>query len=80
MVLSVGTLGLMLPAAPSGLGTYHASVVSAFVILGLPVAKGLLLATAIHFLFFAALGAPVVLLYLYWHYKRVRGVWLKNNA
>ena len=80
MVLSVGTLGLMLPGAPSGLGTYHASVVSAFVILGRPAAEGLLLATAIHFLFFVALGLPVVLLYLYWHYKRVRGVWLKNNA
>jgi uncharacterized protein (TIRG00374 family) len=80
VVLCVGTLGLMLPGAPSGVGTYHASVVSAFVILGRPAAEGLLFATAVHFLFWAALGLPVVPLYLYWNYKRVRGAWLKNNA
>jgi len=78
MVLSIGTLGLMLPGAPSGLGTYHASVVSAFLILGRPAAEGLLLATVIHFLFFVVLGLPVVLLYLYWHVKRVRSAWSKN--
>ena len=78
MVLSIGTLGLMLPGAPSGLGTYHASVVSAFLILGRPAAEGLLLATVIHFLFFVVLGLPVIVLYLYWHFKRVRSARSKN--
>lgn len=60
-VLFAGTLGLMLPAAPSGVGTFHASVVSAFAMLGRPVAEGLLVATATHLLFFMVFAFPAVL-------------------
>jgi len=52
IILFVGALGLMLPAAPSGIGTFHASVVSGFIFLGRSPAEGLLVATAIHLLFF----------------------------
>ena len=66
LVLFGGALGLMLPGAPSGLGTFHASVVSAFLLLQRPAAEGLLAATAIHLLFFVACAAPAALLYARW--------------
>ena len=43
---------MAIPAAPSGLGTFHAAIVSAFVILGRPAAEGLVLAVAFHGVFF----------------------------
>lgn len=52
VVLCAGALGLAIPAAPSGLGTFHAAVVSAFLILGRPAAEGLVLAVAVHGVFF----------------------------
>lgn len=52
VVLIAGVISLAIPAAPSGLGTFHASVTSSFVLLGRPAAEGLLLATSIHLLFF----------------------------
>ena len=63
VVLWVSGLGLMIPAAPSGLGVYHATVVSAFYFLGRPIAEGLVLATALHLSFFVALVVPMGLLY-----------------
>jgi uncharacterized membrane protein YbhN (UPF0104 family) len=54
VLLFAAALGLAVPAAPSGLGTFHAAVVSAFVILGRPAADGLLLAITIHVVFFLA--------------------------
>ena len=55
VLLCAGALGVAIPAAPSGLGTFHAAIVSAFLILGRPVAEGLVLAVAIHGVFFVAL-------------------------
>jgi len=72
LVVCAGALGLMLPAAPSGVGTYHASVASVFLILGRPVADGLLLATVLHLFFFVTLGVPAILLHAYWHWRNVR--------
>jgi uncharacterized protein (TIRG00374 family) len=71
-VLFAGAVGLMIPAAPSGVGTFHASVVSAFVFLGRPAAQGLLLAMAIHFLFFVAYVVPGGIILARWrltHFK-----------
>ena len=62
--------GLMIPAAPSGLGVYHATVVSAFYFLGRPISEGLVLATALHISFFVALVVPMGLLYGKWLLKR----------
>ena len=64
-------LGLMIPAAPSGLGVYHATVVSVFYILGRPIAEGLVLATALHLSFFVALVLPMGVLYGKWLFKKV---------
>lgn len=55
VLLCAGALGVAIPAAPSGLGTFHAAIVSAFLLLGKPVAEGLVLAVAIHGVFFVGL-------------------------
>jgi hypothetical protein len=60
VVMFAGALGLMVPAAPSGIGTFHASVVSAFVMLGRSSSEGLILGTAIHFLFLIAYVVPML--------------------
>jgi hypothetical protein len=52
VLLFAGALGLAIPAAPSGLGTFHAAFVSGFVVIGRPAADGLVLAVAIHGVFF----------------------------
>jgi uncharacterized membrane protein YbhN (UPF0104 family) len=70
LVLFAAALGLMIPAAPSGIGTFHASVVSAFLFLGRPAAEGLLVGTAIHLFFLIAYATPAALL---------SGVWLFNR-
>jgi uncharacterized protein (TIRG00374 family) len=64
VVIFGAAIGLMIPAAPSGIGTYHASVVSAFVLVGRSSAEGLLLATVVHILSFIVYAVPAVLLYL----------------
>ena len=71
-VMFAGAVGLIIPAAPSGIGTFHASVVSAFIFLGRPVAEGLLLAMAFHFLFFVAYALPGGIILGHWrltHFK-----------
>ena len=57
VLLFAGALGLAIPAAPSGLGTFHAAIVSAFVLLGRPPSEGLAFAVAVHGLFFIGLVA-----------------------
>jgi hypothetical protein len=70
LVLFAAALGLMIPAAPSGIGTFHASVVTAFLFLGRPSAEGLLVGTAIHFFFLIAYATPAALLSGAWFFKR----------
>lgn len=70
-VLFAGGLGLMIPAAPSGVGTFHASVASAFVLLGRSSSEGLLLATAVHFLFFVVYVVPAALILGHWRLNRL---------
>lgn len=69
-VLFAGALGLMIPAAPSGIGTFHASIVSAFLFLGRSAVEGLLVGTAIHLLFLIAYALPAALLCGVWHFNR----------
>lgn len=57
VLLFAGALGVAIPAAPSGIGTFHAAIVSAFVLLGKPASEGLVLAIAIHGVFFIGLCA-----------------------
>jgi uncharacterized protein (TIRG00374 family) len=69
LVVFAGALGVMVPAAPSGLGTFHASVVSAFMVLGRSPTDGLLVATTIHLLFFVAYAVPAAWLYGRWRFR-----------
>ena len=62
-ILFGAAIGLAIPAAPSGVGTFHAAVVSTFALLGRSPSEGFVLAVAIHgifFLGFCALGAMVM--------------------
>jgi uncharacterized membrane protein YbhN (UPF0104 family) len=70
VVLFAAALGLMIPAAPSGIGTFHASVVSAFLFLGRPATEGLLVGTAIHLLYLIVYALPAAVMYGSWHFKR----------
>lgn len=64
ILVFAGALGLALPAAPSGLGTFHASILSGFVLLGREASEGLLLAIAIHGAFFIGLLVPAAAAYI----------------
>jgi len=55
VLLFAGSIGVAIPAAPSGIGTFHAAIVSAFILLGKPSSEGLVLAVAIHAVFFVGL-------------------------
>lgn len=55
VLLFAGSIGVAIPAAPSGIGTFHAAIVSAFILLGKPGSEGLVLAVAIHAVFFVGL-------------------------
>ncbi|MEP6607075.1 MAG: lysylphosphatidylglycerol synthase transmembrane domain-containing protein [Burkholderiaceae bacterium] len=57
VLLFAGAIGVAIPAAPSGIGTFHAAIVSAFILLGKPASEGLVLAIAIHAVFFIGLCA-----------------------
>lgn len=55
VLMFAGALGVAIPAAPSGIGTFHAAIVSAFILLGKPASEGLVLAVALHGVFFIGL-------------------------
>lgn len=61
VLLFASGLGLAIPAAPSGLGTFHAALVSAFLLLGRTASEGMIFAVAAHAVFFFAFCAAGVL-------------------
>jgi uncharacterized protein (TIRG00374 family) len=63
VLLVAASVGLAIPAAPSGLGTFHAAVASGFVLLGRPLSEGVLVAVAIHGCFFIIFLIPAALIY-----------------
>jgi len=70
-VVVAGALGLMIPAAPSGIGTFHASVASAFLVMGRSPTEGVVLATAIHLLLFVSLSVPAAVVLWRWRHHHV---------
>jgi uncharacterized protein (TIRG00374 family) len=62
MLLFVGALALALPAAPSGVGTFHASIVSGFLLLGRPATEGLVFAVVVHGILFVSYVLPAMFL------------------
>jgi uncharacterized protein (TIRG00374 family) len=69
-ILFCGAMSLAVPSAPSGVGVYHASIISAFIIIGKDANEGLVYATALHLISFIALTSTGLIFYLYWIYKR----------
>lgn len=63
VLLLAGAIGLAIPAAPSGIGTFHAAIASGFVLIGRPLSEGVLLATVIHASMFIGLLIPAAIAY-----------------
>jgi len=60
-----GMLGVMLPSAPSGVGVYHASIVSAFLLLQKERSDGVIYATILHLTQVVLLALPGISVYYY---------------
>ncbi len=65
-----GAMSLALPSAPSGIGVYHASIISGFLLLGKSSEQGLQYATVQHLVTFVCLSITGLIFYLYWTYRR----------
>jgi glycosyltransferase 2 family protein len=72
-ILFCGAISLAVPSAPSGVGVYHGSIISAFILLGRESKQGLVFATAQHLMSFVVLSVLGLLFYLYWTYRRRHG-------
>lgn len=69
-LLFCGAISLALPSAPSGVGVYHGSIISGFILLGLDSKQGFIFATAQHLVSFVLLSVSGLIFYLYWIYRR----------
>ncbi|MEM7183473.1 MAG: lysylphosphatidylglycerol synthase transmembrane domain-containing protein [Spirochaetota bacterium] len=72
-ILFMAAMSMAVPSAPSGIGVFHASVLSGFIILALPEQQGLVFATLAHFFNFLVASLSGLVFYLYWMYKRRHG-------
>lgn len=64
VLLLAGALSMAIPAAPSGLGTFHAAVAGGFLLLGRPLSEGVLFATVVHAATVVGLLAPALIAYV----------------
>lgn len=65
-IVFCGAMGVALPSAPSGVGVFHASLISGFILLGLGSQNGFLYATAVHLMQFVVLSSLALVAYLLW--------------
>ena len=72
-LLFCGAMSLALPSAPSGIGVFHASIISGFLLIGKDTSYGLLYATALHLLSFINITFVGLIFYVYWTYRRRHG-------
>lgn len=72
-LLFCGAMSLALPSAPSGIGVFHASIISGFILIGKDSNYGLLYATALHLISFVNITVTGLIFYLYWTYRRRHG-------
>lgn len=72
-MLFCGAMSLALPAAPSGIGVFHASIISGFILIGKDSNYGLLYATALHLISFVNITFTGLIFYIYWTYRRRHG-------
>ncbi len=64
ILVFMGGVGVAIPAAPSGLGVLHASLVAGFVLMGKDASEGLVFAVAVHGIFFITFVIPALCIYL----------------
>ncbi|MCB1141264.1 MAG: flippase-like domain-containing protein [Leptospiraceae bacterium] len=69
-ILFCGAMSLAVPSAPSGIGVFHASIYTAFLIIGKNGNEGLVYATAMHLIPFVTFTGIGLLFYIYWLYRR----------
>lgn len=72
-LLFCGAMSLAVPSAPSGIGVFHASIISGFLLIGRDSSYGLLYATALHLLSFINITSAGLVFYIYWTYRRRHG-------
>lgn len=72
-LLFCGAMSLALPSAPSGIGVFHASIISGFLLIGKDTSYGLLYATAVHLISFVNVTFVGLIFYVYWTYRRRHG-------
>lgn len=65
-IVFCGAMGVAIPSAPSGMGVFHVSIVSGFVILGKNSSDGFVFATAVHLIQFVILSLLGLVAYLVW--------------
>ncbi len=65
-----GAMGVAVPSAPSGIGVFHASIISGFVLLGKQSSLGLVYATTFHLAQFIIFSFFSLLVYMYWTWRR----------
>lgn len=64
LLILFASLGVALPSAPSGLGVFHASIASAFELLGYSIEAGLFYATVLHAVINIPLALAAIAIYL----------------
>ncbi|TGL63953.1 UPF0104 family protein [Leptospira ognonensis] len=66
LLMFVGAMGVAIPSAPSGIGVFHASVISGFLLLGRESGEGFVFATVFHLAQFVILTSLAIVFYLLW--------------
>jgi uncharacterized protein (TIRG00374 family) len=66
LLIFVGAMGVAIPSAPSGIGVFHASVISGFILLGRESGEGLVFATVFHLAQFVIITSLAIVFYLSW--------------
>ncbi|MCT8332759.1 flippase-like domain-containing protein [Leptospira sp. 85282-16] len=66
LFMFLGGMGVAIPSAPSGIGVFHAAIISGFIILGRDPGEGLVYATVVHLTQFIITTSLALLAYFYW--------------
>ncbi|WP_411822370.1 lysylphosphatidylglycerol synthase transmembrane domain-containing protein [Leptospira sp. 'Mane'] len=67
LFIFVGAMGVAIPSAPSGIGVFHASVISGFILIGRDPGEGFVYATVVHLAQFVILTTLALILYFVWN-------------
>lgn len=68
LFMFLGGLGVAIPSAPSGIGVFHAAIISGFLILGRDTGEGLVYATVVHLTQFIITTSLALAAYLFWKF------------